>query len=109
MHEIEQGREKKRHSRCIELISSCDKPCVHDGISSRVEIAFILANSLMPGTEMGKNGICFIQIFIDYTGNTATKTTNTKNIDTGNLFKCFKNTYFSPAMAPARLAQISPC
>lgn len=39
-----------KNARCMELMSSCDKPCVHDGISSRVVAAFILANSLIPGT-----------------------------------------------------------
>lgn len=43
---------KKKHLfvlRCMELMSSCESPCVHEGTSSRL-IEFIFANSLTPGT-----------------------------------------------------------
>lgn len=43
--------------RCIELMSSCERPCVQDGTSSRLLIELSLANSLTPGTRQGKNPI----------------------------------------------------
>lgn len=43
--------------RCIELMSSCERPCVQDGTSSRLLIELSLANSLTPGTKQGNNPI----------------------------------------------------